>query len=81
MYLDRFYEFTPGHRAAGQRIVVILPDELRSRIDADWLTDALAHSDIVWIDAMASGGKIVPLDRPGEWQWAGNGASHRSVGK
>ncbi len=48
IYLDRFYEFTPQTTAGAQRIVTLLPECARGRIDPEWLRDAERHTAIVW---------------------------------
>jgi radical SAM superfamily enzyme YgiQ (UPF0313 family) len=48
IYLDRFYEFTPGRRAGARRIVVVAPTSAQANFGADWLADADEHCDVVW---------------------------------
>jgi len=48
IYLDRFYEFTPGRTAGARRIVVVPPAAERANFDADWLADAEDHCDLIW---------------------------------
>jgi radical SAM superfamily enzyme YgiQ (UPF0313 family) len=52
VYLDRFYEFTPGSRAGARRIVVVASTVDRAcfeaRFSADWRADADEYCDVVW---------------------------------
>lgn len=73
VYLDRFYEFTPGTPAGAQRLVTLLPAEARGRIDPEWASAALAHADLVWTDGEAGRRELLPLERPGEWRWGESG--------
>jgi radical SAM superfamily enzyme YgiQ (UPF0313 family) len=50
IYLDRFYEFTPGSRAGARRIVVAAPVSAQSQFDPAWLRDAEEHCDVVWLE-------------------------------
>jgi radical SAM superfamily enzyme YgiQ (UPF0313 family) len=54
IYLDRFYEFTPGSRAGARRTVLLASAAARSRFDDDWLADAEEHCDVVWDEQPAA---------------------------
>jgi hypothetical protein len=49
IYLDRFYEFTPG-RPAGARRIVVSSASSQDRFDAAWLRDAADHCDFVSLE-------------------------------
>jgi len=66
IYLDRFYEFTPGRPAGARRVVVVLP-RTSERVDADWVRDSLVHCDVVWSDDLSHGAPVTPGGQPGEW--------------
>jgi hypothetical protein len=48
IYLDRFYEFTPGQKPGAQRLVTLFPAEARAEIDREWVEDSAAHADVAW---------------------------------
>ncbi len=50
VYLDRFYEFTPGRPAGARRIVTLLPARARQLIDPPWITDARDQTDLLWVE-------------------------------
>jgi hypothetical protein len=69
IYLDRFYEFTPGRPAGARRVVVALPTRLRDRMNNDWISAAVEYSDVVWTDGAACDA-LRGGDRGGEWSAA-----------
>jgi radical SAM superfamily enzyme YgiQ (UPF0313 family) len=48
IYLDRFYEFTPGRPAGARRVVVVAPEAARCRFDPSWVEACQPHCDLVW---------------------------------
>jgi radical SAM superfamily enzyme YgiQ (UPF0313 family) len=48
IYLDRFYEFTPGRTAGSSRCVILLPERLRDTLDSNWQRDVGCHADLEW---------------------------------
>lgn len=68
IYLDRFYEFTPGRPAGARRIVTVLPAECRASIDPQWLADVVSQCDLVWWSEGVEQ-KLATAGFPGEWYW------------
>jgi hypothetical protein len=54
IYLDRFYEFTPGRPAGARRIVVVPPASTHEQFDPAWLRDAAEHCDFVSMEQVAT---------------------------
>lgn len=81
MYLDRFYEFTPGRPAAATRLAVLLPESLRPQLDPEWVEDALRHADVVWKARGAETSEITELERAGEWRWTAGGARESAAAR
>lgn len=70
VYLDRFYEFTPGTRAGSSRIITVIPEACRHTIPGDWAMDALAYTDLVWRgEGTSEELSLTETDNPGEWRW------------
>lgn len=70
VYLDRFHEFSPGRSIESCRIVTVLPEAFRSRMDPSWTDDALSHCDLVWAGREPSARSLSSLERDGEWLWS-----------
>ncbi len=74
IYLDRFFEMTPGTRAGATRIVTILPHAAREELEQDWVLGALEHTDLVWRSpgvnaSQPHGARLNGGEEPGEWVW------------
>ncbi len=75
IYLDRFYAFMPGRPAGARRLVTLLPSSVRGQVSYAWVEDALAHSDLVWVDPGPNLRSVAEAERCGEWQWLRAGAA------
>jgi radical SAM superfamily enzyme YgiQ (UPF0313 family) len=47
-YLDRFYAMQPGRPNGAKRLVVLLPGEMRRRIDERWLEEISEYATVAW---------------------------------
>ena len=47
-YLDKFYGLQPGRPNGAKRLIVLLPRQLRERLDPDWLADVGSCATVVW---------------------------------
>ena len=61
IYLDRFYEFTPGRPAGARRIVVVSPASTHEQFDRTWLRDAEDHCDFVRLEPATTLGQSLPV--------------------
>jgi radical SAM superfamily enzyme YgiQ (UPF0313 family) len=67
-YLDRYYAFQPGRPNGAKRVVVLLPAEARTHLDAHWLEELAGLATIVWRSPAGTvDGSVVGVD---EQVWA-----------
>jgi len=47
-YLDRYYALQPGRPNGAKRLIVLLPLEMRPRLDPSWVEDVGRQATVVW---------------------------------
>jgi radical SAM superfamily enzyme YgiQ (UPF0313 family) len=47
-YLDRYYALQPGRPNGAKRLIAVLPSEIRSQIDAEWIEKVGDQAAIIW---------------------------------
>src|SRR5262249_22798228 len=67
-YLDKFYALQPGRTNGAKRLIALLPGQLRTHVDADWLAEIGASATIVWRGRPGADAELEPYEYT--WQAA-----------